>query len=208
MSKPKPAAAPAATGAAPSKGKKKILVLLIVLGIVGTEWAAAYFLLPGAPETQAADAAEQGADAGAGDDAAEGTDESGAEHSGHDKKAGHGEKGEEKPKKPKSDSEEVDLGEFTITSYQPTSSTTMFINFRLYGTILRKQTAEFNERLEASKNRVRDNIITIVRSAEVADLTDAGLGLIKRKILETTNKTLGKPLLKEVVFSDFSYVEQ
>jgi len=202
----KPAAAPAAAVAATPKGKKKIVVLLIVLGIVGAEWAAAYFLLPGAPVTQASDASDHDADASG--DAAEGGDEAGQDKSGHEKKPGHGEKGEEKPKKPKSDSEEVDLGEYTITSYQPTSSTTMFINFRLYGTILRKQTGEFTERLEASKNRVRDNIITIVRSAEVADLTDAGLGLIKRKILETTNKTLGKPLLKEVVFSDFSYVEQ
>src|SRR5436853_128840 len=43
---------------------------------------------------------------------------------------------------------------------------------------------------------------------EVTDLTDAGLGLIKRRILETTNKTLGKPLLQGVVFSEFSFVEQ
>jgi flagellar FliL protein len=55
---------------------------------------------------------------------------------------------------------------------------------------------------------VRDNVIVIIRSAEITDLTDAGLGLIKRRILETTNKTLGKPLLQGVVFSEFSFVEQ
>ena len=48
----------------------------------------------------------------------------------------------------------------------------------------------------------------IVRSAEITDLTDAGLGLIKRRILETTNKALGKPLLQGVMFSEFSFVEQ
>ena len=51
-------------------------------------------------------------------------------------------------------------------------------------------------------------MIVIIRSAEIADLTDAGLGLIKRRILETTNKTLGKPILQAVMFSDFSFVEQ
>ena len=43
---------------------------------------------------------------------------------------------------------------------------------------------------------------------QTTDLTDAGLGLIKRKILEKTNRALGKPLLQTVVFSDFSFVEQ
>ena len=59
-----------------------------------------------------------------------------------------------------------------------------------------------------NKHRIRENVIIIIRSAEVTDLTDAGLGLIKRRILETTNKTLGKPLLQEVVFSEFSFIEQ
>ena len=49
---------------------------------------------------------------------------------------------------------------------------------------------------------------SLIGSAHQFDLTDAGLGLIKRRILETTNKTLGKPLLKGVVFSEFSFVEQ
>jgi flagellar basal body-associated protein FliL len=47
-----------------------------------------------------------------------------------------------------------------------------------------------------------------VRGSEIEDLTDAGLGLIKRRILERTNKALGKPLIKNVIFSEFSFVEQ
>jgi hypothetical protein len=48
----------------------------------------------------------------------------------------------------------------------------------------------------------------IVRGAEITDLTDAGLGLMKRKILDRANRTLGKPLLQTVVVSDFSFIEQ
>ena len=40
------------------------------------------------------------------------------------------------------------------------------------------------------------------------DLTDPALGLLKRKILETTNKALGKPMLQGVVFSEFTFLEQ
>ena len=74
--------------------------------------------------------------------------------------------------------------------------------------VLDKHGDELARRLEEHKHQVRDNIIVIIRSAEITDLTDAGLGLIKRRILETTNKTLGKPLLQGIMFSDFSFVEQ
>ena len=104
--------------------------------------------------------------------------------------------------------QEVDLGEFQVTAYQPVSSSTLFISFHLYGSVTERQVEEFNKRLEGNKHRIRDNVIVIVRSAEITDLTDAGLGLIKRRILETTNKALGKPLLQGVMFSEFSFVEQ
>jgi flagellar FliL protein len=42
----------------------------------------------------------------------------------------------------------------------------------------------------------------------MVDLTDAGLGLIKRRILATTNKVLGKPLVQSVVFTEFRFNEQ
>jgi flagellar FliL protein len=51
-------------------------------------------------------------------------------------------------------------------------------------------------------------VIVIVRSAEITDLTDAGLGLIKRKIMEKTNRMIGKSMLHSVIFSDFSFIEQ
>ena len=39
-------------------------------------------------------------------------------------------------------------------------------------------------------------------------MTDAGLGLIKRQLLEKTNRALGEPMLKEVLFSKFNFVER
>ncbi len=50
--------------------------------------------------------------------------------------------------------------------------------------------------------------MSIIRSADINDLTDPALGLLKRKILETTNKALGKPLLQGVAFSEFTFLEQ
>jgi flagellar FliL protein len=47
-----------------------------------------------------------------------------------------------------------------------------------------------------------------LHGAESSDLTDSGLGLLKRRILEKTNRALGLPLLREVLFSKFSFVER
>jgi flagellar FliL protein len=111
---------------------------------------------------------------------------------------------EETPK----DLEEVDLGEFTVTAFQPISNTTLRIDFHMYGTVDAEEKANFEKAWEENMHRVRDQVITTVRSCELAELTEAGLGLIKRKILEKTNRTFGEPLLQTIIFSDFSFIEQ
>lgn len=103
---------------------------------------------------------------------------------------------------------EVDLGEFGVTAFQPLSNTTMRIDFHLYGTISKDNEEDFLAAWEESQHRLRDQVIVTLRSSELGDLTDAGLGLIKRRILEKTNRILGKPYLRSVIFSDFSFIEQ
>lgn len=103
---------------------------------------------------------------------------------------------------------EVDLGEFTVTAFQPLSNTTMRIDFHLYGTISKDDEESFFTAWDESQHRLRDQVIVTLRGSELGDLTDAGLGLIKRRILEKTNRTLGKPYLRSVIFSNFSFIEQ
>lgn len=103
---------------------------------------------------------------------------------------------------------EVELGEFRVTSYRAESSSTWYIEFKLFGTINASEEGEFDELRKQVEHRFRDQIIVIIRSMNRNDFADAGLGLIKRQILERTNKTLGKPMLKSVFFSDFSFQEQ
>ena len=118
------------------------------------------------------------------------------------------EKPEEEPEEDQEEQAEVDLGEFSVSAFQPVTNTTVRIDFLLYGTINADEKADFDEAWKDSTHRVRDQVIVTVRSCELEDLTDAGLGLIKRRILEKTNRTLGQPLLKSIVFSDFSFIEQ
>ena len=105
-------------------------------------------------------------------------------------------------------SAEVDLADYSVTAYQPLSNTTLRIDFHLYGTVPQSKQSEFENLFEESKHRVREQVIVTIRSSEITDLTDAGLGLIKRKLHDKINRTLGTTLLQTVIVSDFSFVEQ
>lgn len=100
------------------------------------------------------------------------------------------------------------LGEFNMSAFQPLSSTTIRIDFKLWGIVAVDETGDFREQYDANENRIREQILIIMRSADIDDLSEAGLGLIKRKILDKTNHLLSKPFLQSVHFSNFSFVEQ
>jgi flagellar basal body-associated protein FliL len=190
-------AAEEAAGRRPSSAiLVRITVVLFLVAVVGTECLIASLWLPSTSAATSIDAA--------------------AEHSG--KKAanatGHGAETPspaEEPADGKTDPPEqveIDLEQFNVTAHQPTSNTTMRIEFRLFGVISPSDKVEFEKLLKANHHRFREQVLVTLRSAEGTDLADAGLGLIKRQILEKTNALLGKPLLRGVIVSDFSYMEQ
>jgi flagellar FliL protein len=162
----------------------KIKIVLFVALVIAVECAVAYLYLPQTAETAAL---------------AGSTVENIGESKTTPKK--------EAEKEPNSQVE-VDLGEFNVTAYQPASNTTLRIDFHLYGTVAAAEQKEFMTRLEENLHRFREQVIVTVRSSEITDLTDAGLGLVKRKIMDKTNRMLGKQLLQTIIFSDFSFIEQ
>lgn len=103
---------------------------------------------------------------------------------------------------------EFDLGKFRVSRYQPASNTTINVDFHLWATIKEESFEDFEHRFASSQHRFREQVIVITRNADVAELTDPGLALIKRQILEKTSTVLGKSLVQSIIFSDFSYVEQ
>ena len=50
----------------------------------------------------------------------------------------------------------------------------------------------FGKLFKKSKNRFRDQVIVIIRNAQMSDLADPSLGLIKRQILAKTNSLVGR----------------
>src|SRR5262249_46726552 len=105
---------------------------------------------------------------------------------------------------------EVDLGKFSLTAFNPNSNTTLLIDFHLFGAVVaehedkdakgggehgghgghggkagegtEEDNSNFGKLFKKNKNRFRDQVIIIIRNAQMSDLTDPGLGLIKRQI--------------------------
>ncbi|MCA9231929.1 MAG: hypothetical protein KDA57_14870 [Planctomycetales bacterium] len=103
---------------------------------------------------------------------------------------------------------EVPLGAYHIVTHDQDTGASLNVDFELIGIVLADEESEFFSLFETNANRIREQVYITVRGSEVTDLTEATLGLIKRKILEKTNRALGKPLLREAVFSSFSFVER
>jgi flagellar basal body-associated protein FliL len=179
----------------PTAGKPtllgKIKVLAIVAVLVAVECLVAYLVLPSAADVSAQASAASGskpeAESPPLDEPAEPAEE--CEPGKHEQM-------------------EISLGQFMVSAFQPGSGSTLRIDFRLFGMVASRDEKEFTKLKEANLHRFRDQVIITLRSAEPADLTDPDLSTVKRRLLERTNRVLGKPLLRGVVFSEFSCIEQ
>ncbi len=166
----------------------KIAIPLFVAGVVAVECVVAYALLPDASQTQ--DMVQEVLNESE-NETDQASDEDG-----------------ELTEADLLDHIEIELGEFDVTAFQPISETTMRITFQLYGTIHEDDADTFDELKADNDHRLSEQMIVVIRGANVGDLTDPNLGLIRRKLLDKVNKTIGKPLIKSVIISQFSYVEQ
>jgi flagellar FliL protein len=182
-----PAPEEAADSGAPAPPKKsmlgKLLVLGLVLLVVAVECTVAYLCIPAATNTAAA--------------------------------AGNTVKPPADPKRGETESEatsaddgivEVDLKEYSVTIFQPASNSTLRIDLHLHGIVAKQDANLFKDAFEKNQARFREQVNVIVRSAEMADLSDPSLGLIKRTILEKAEKILGPKLLKEVLVTDYAWI--
>lgn len=103
---------------------------------------------------------------------------------------------------------EAVVGKFNITIHKPEAETTLRVGFSLVVTVNEKDNADFTTLFKGNEHRLRDQVIFEIRNSETADLTDPGLGLIKRRILAKSNELLGRPIIQSVVFSEFTYTQQ
>jgi hypothetical protein len=182
------APAPAAATDRPKPGLvNKFTVMLMLLVVLGGEALIAFCFLPSADEVAAAGHASKEAHGdGKGQDDLPGLEQEVADES----------------------LKEFDLEKYSLTIPNMKTGTSYRVDFHLWGVVAAEQEKEFERLYEEHKNRLRDQIGTIIRRAEPTELAEPGLGLIKRAISTKVNQTLGKTVLHGVVFSEFVFYEQ
>jgi len=176
------------TPGAPGPAKKsivgKLLVLVLVLGVVAVECVVAYLCIPSASNAAVPSNAAS---------------KPPAEHKkGEAESAGEGEG---------DGTVEIDLKDYSVTRYQAASNTNLRIDLHLHGIVTKDDEKDFKHFYELNQARFREQVVVIVRGAELADLADPSLQLIKRMILDKARTILGRPLLKEVLITDYSMLE-
>jgi hypothetical protein len=178
-----------AEGGAAAPAKKsivgKMLVVVLVLGVVAVECVVAYLCMPSATSAAAP---------------AAGAVKPPADHKkGEAEPAGEGEG---------DGTVEFDLKEYSITVFQPASNSTLRIDFHLFAIVAKEDESKFKQLFEKNQARFREQVVQTIRGAQLADLNDdPSLGLIKRTILGKAKAILGQPLLKDLIISDFSSLE-
>ena len=103
---------------------------------------------------------------------------------------------------------EFDMEAYGLAVPNLAAGTSLRVDFHLWGIVHENSQDEFKTLYGTNKHRIRDAVGSIIRRSEAADLAEPGLGLIKRKVFAKVNQTLGKPLLRGVVFSEFVFFEQ
>lgn len=190
---------------APVEKKPGIMTLVKALAFVSiiviVQVCAASMLIPTADETRELGRKLAGAADGHGEHQehgdAHGDEGHGDEGHGEHGAGGHGDL-----------TKEVTLGVYHIVSFNPKTMASLSVDFELFGTVLAEEEPEFAHFYEAHEKRISEQITIAVRGLQADDLTDPGLGLLKRIILEKTNRALGKPLVREAVVSQFSFIER
>jgi hypothetical protein len=176
----------AAEGGAPAPAKKsvlgKLLVLVLVVVVVAVECTVAYFCIPAASSTVASgNAVKPPAD--------------------HKKGEAESDEGEG------NGMVEVDLKEYSVTRYQPASNSTLRVDFHLHGIVAKEDEKDFKRLFDEIQARFREQVRITVDSAELSELNDPTLSWIKRNILTKAKSVFGRPLLKEVLVTDWATME-
>lgn len=97
---------------------------------------------------------------------------------------------------------EVEIGEFAVTQSQ--GPAIIYIRFHLFGVVPDSQLDAFRNRMETYGERVRAEVRATTQKCELKELHDPSLKWLKSELISSINHVVGSPMLRDVVFSDFS----
>lgn len=103
---------------------------------------------------------------------------------------------------------EVDLGEFNISVVRSEIKKVLRIRFQLTGLVVEGDVDRFETYYEQNMHRVRDRIIDKLTKTEAKHLVDPRLSTLRLQLIDMTNDMAGSPLFRNIVFSNYTIVQQ
>jgi hypothetical protein len=103
---------------------------------------------------------------------------------------------------------EKDLGKYDITIHDSKSGTTYAVDCMVVCTIDKDDDKTFVKMYKDNQYRVREQIMIQFREANIEDLAEKQLGLIKKKISKNINNLFDGKMLREVHLPEFNYYQQ
>ena len=103
---------------------------------------------------------------------------------------------------------EKELGVYDITIHDSKSGTTYAVDCMVVCTIDKDDDKTFVKMYKDNQYRVREQIMIQFREANIEDLAEKQLGLIKKKISKNINNLFDGKMLREVHLPEFNYYQQ
>lgn len=104
--------------------------------------------------------------------------------------------------------EAVLLGRFSIRDMRAAEGVKLRLNFALYAEVdssEAEQVEQIERLIERRKNRVRNEVIIAVRTAEQSDFQEPGLERLRRRIFVRLRRTEPRLPVKKLLIGEFEY---
>ena len=98
-----------------------------------------------------------------------------------------------------------DLGRFVLREIRPTRNETTRIAFKAYFAMTSEISEQDLENLRHWKHRLRDQVISAVRTAQTKDFHEPQLQRLRRIILFRVGRMMREALVEDILFSEFTF---
>ncbi|MEZ6137364.1 MAG: dihydrolipoamide acetyltransferase [Pirellulaceae bacterium] len=108
----------------------------------------------------------------------------------------------------KTGDKEFSLGDYGVVFTPPGTDRNHSIEFSLFGMVKEKDEKRLEELFEERQGRFRDRILNEIRIATLDELQESNLGLLRRRILATSNEILEEPIILSIGIPNYQLREE
>lgn len=99
----------------------------------------------------------------------------------------------------------IELGQFELREIHPVEGTRSTLTFTLYASVRERDADRLEELLENRRYKVRDHVMTAVRTAALDELDDPDLATLRRRVKLRLARFLPELTFDDILVTDFNF---